>query len=282
MFLGSSPHQVGGFQESFLPDLEEDLSPDRVEWNVRELRNSLFGSFRPLHLESEQQTLRGFGPQPLLVFALLRYQGLGDKHIGWLFVVIEGRSMSDQKKQEGLIPIMNAWITSDKCASGMALISFVKWARSSIGWVTGGCPSGDSVAPTWVREATWGWSLIKHLECGKESARRGPSCMRRISSAGFGARGRYEMSTGLGGVLVIQGFFSHSVRQPFPESPPRVAFIPIRRWPVVHFPSIFAASSADVFNERYRHRWRSSMLWASIWRVFLALLSYDLFIFFEI
>ncbi|RWV82011.1 hypothetical protein GW17_00056521 [Ensete ventricosum] len=274
MFLGSSPHQVGGFQESFLPDLEEDLSPDRVEWNVREPRNSLFGSFHPLPLESEQRTPRGFDPQPLLVFALLRYQGLGGKHIGWLFVVIEGRSMSDQKKQEGLIPIMNAWITSDKCASGMALISFVKWARYG--------PRGSSsfcLIPRW--DATVG-SLIKHLECGKESARRGPSCMRRISSAGFGARGRYEMSTGLGGVLVIQGFFSHSVRQPFPESPPRVAFIPIRRWPVVPFPSIFAASSADVFNERYRHRWRSSMLWASIWRVFLALLSYDLFIFFEI
>ncbi|RRT68015.1 hypothetical protein B296_00006914 [Ensete ventricosum] len=29
-FLGSSPHQVGGFEESFLLDLEEDLSPSEM------------------------------------------------------------------------------------------------------------------------------------------------------------------------------------------------------------------------------------------------------------
>ncbi|RZR99541.1 hypothetical protein BHM03_00029106 [Ensete ventricosum] len=45
-------------------------------------------------------------------------------------IVVGGRSTSDQKRREGLIPIMNAWITSDGCASRMALISFVKRARS--------------------------------------------------------------------------------------------------------------------------------------------------------
>ncbi|RWW81528.1 hypothetical protein BHE74_00010072 [Ensete ventricosum] len=30
-FLSSSPHRVGGFEESFLPDLEETLGPGRVE-----------------------------------------------------------------------------------------------------------------------------------------------------------------------------------------------------------------------------------------------------------
>ncbi|RWW46337.1 hypothetical protein BHE74_00047731 [Ensete ventricosum] len=51
-FLNLSPYRVGGFEESFLPDLEEDLGPGRVEQNVGEPRNNLFGSFRPLPLES--------------------------------------------------------------------------------------------------------------------------------------------------------------------------------------------------------------------------------------
>ncbi|RZS10102.1 hypothetical protein BHM03_00041270 [Ensete ventricosum] len=33
-FLGSTPHRVGGFEESFLLDLEDDLSPGRVEWTL--------------------------------------------------------------------------------------------------------------------------------------------------------------------------------------------------------------------------------------------------------
>ncbi|RWV98635.1 hypothetical protein GW17_00038504 [Ensete ventricosum] len=47
-FLGSCPHRVGGFKESFLPDLEEDLSQGRVERNVGEPGNNLFGSLCPL------------------------------------------------------------------------------------------------------------------------------------------------------------------------------------------------------------------------------------------
>ncbi|RRT60047.1 hypothetical protein B296_00045235 [Ensete ventricosum] len=69
---------VGGFEESFLPNLEEDLSPGRVKRNVGESRNDLFGSFHPLPLESGRWALRGFNPQLLLVFALIRYQGLDD------------------------------------------------------------------------------------------------------------------------------------------------------------------------------------------------------------
>ncbi|RWW66159.1 hypothetical protein BHE74_00026489 [Ensete ventricosum] len=44
-FLGSSPYWVGGFEESFLPDLEEDRSPSEVEWSVRKPGNGLLGSF---------------------------------------------------------------------------------------------------------------------------------------------------------------------------------------------------------------------------------------------
>ncbi|RZS16051.1 hypothetical protein BHM03_00047993 [Ensete ventricosum] len=44
-------------------------------------------------------------------------------------IVAGGRSTSDQKKREGLIPIINAWMTNDGCASGMTLISFIKRAR---------------------------------------------------------------------------------------------------------------------------------------------------------
>ncbi|RWW48330.1 hypothetical protein BHE74_00045601 [Ensete ventricosum] len=48
MLLGLSPYRVGGFEESFLPDLEEDLGPCRVEWSVGEPGDSLLDSFRPL------------------------------------------------------------------------------------------------------------------------------------------------------------------------------------------------------------------------------------------
>ncbi|RZR74993.1 hypothetical protein BHM03_00047200 [Ensete ventricosum] len=41
----------------------------------------------------------------------------------------------------------------------------------------------------------------------EKSARCGPACTRRNSSAGFGARGRCEASTGLGGVLVVRRLF---------------------------------------------------------------------------
>ncbi|RRT36945.1 hypothetical protein B296_00048853 [Ensete ventricosum] len=39
--LNSSPHRVGGLKESSLSDLEEDLSPSRVEWSVEESGDNL-------------------------------------------------------------------------------------------------------------------------------------------------------------------------------------------------------------------------------------------------
>ncbi|RRT36798.1 hypothetical protein B296_00055775 [Ensete ventricosum] len=41
----------------------------------------------------------------------------------------------------------------------------------------------------------------------EKSAQCGPACTRRNSSAGFGARGRCEASTGLEGVLVVKRLF---------------------------------------------------------------------------
>ncbi|RZR72598.1 hypothetical protein BHM03_00014885 [Ensete ventricosum] len=76
-FLGLNPHWVGGFEESFLPDLEEDLSLDKVEWSVGELGNDLLYSFRPLPWELGWWAPRGFDPRSLLVFPLLCHQGLG-------------------------------------------------------------------------------------------------------------------------------------------------------------------------------------------------------------
>ncbi|RZS04019.1 hypothetical protein BHM03_00034278 [Ensete ventricosum] len=70
-FLGSSSYRVGGFDESFLLDLEEDLSPGGVERNVGELGNSLLGSLRPLTWEPRRWAPRGLSPQALLIFALL-------------------------------------------------------------------------------------------------------------------------------------------------------------------------------------------------------------------
>ncbi|RZR96746.1 hypothetical protein BHM03_00025800 [Ensete ventricosum] len=70
-FLGSSPHWVGGFEESILPDLEEDLGPGRVKWNVGEPGNGLFDSFGPLPWEPGRWAPRGFDPWLLLIFALL-------------------------------------------------------------------------------------------------------------------------------------------------------------------------------------------------------------------
>ncbi|RRT56768.1 hypothetical protein B296_00032267 [Ensete ventricosum] len=78
-FLGLNPHWVGGFEESFLPDLEEDLNLDKVEWSVGELGNRLLYSFRPLPWELGWWAPRGFDPRSLLVFALLCHQGLDDQ-----------------------------------------------------------------------------------------------------------------------------------------------------------------------------------------------------------
>ncbi|RWW46341.1 hypothetical protein BHE74_00047737 [Ensete ventricosum] len=60
-FLSSSPHRVGGFEESFLP----------------EPGNGLLYSFRPLPWELGWWAPRGFGPRSLLVFVVLYHQGLG-------------------------------------------------------------------------------------------------------------------------------------------------------------------------------------------------------------
>ncbi|RWV79167.1 hypothetical protein GW17_00059749 [Ensete ventricosum] len=76
-FLGSSPHRDGDFEESFPRDQEEDLDPGRVERNVGEPGNSMFGSYGPLSLEPWRSALRGFGPWSLLIFALLCHQSLG-------------------------------------------------------------------------------------------------------------------------------------------------------------------------------------------------------------
>ncbi|RWW81188.1 hypothetical protein BHE74_00010443 [Ensete ventricosum] len=42
-----SPHWIGGFKKPFLPDLEEDLGPGRVEWGVGEPGDVLLGSLCP-------------------------------------------------------------------------------------------------------------------------------------------------------------------------------------------------------------------------------------------
>ncbi|RWW57852.1 hypothetical protein BHE74_00035324 [Ensete ventricosum] len=42
-----SPHWIGGFEKPFLSDLEEDLSPSRVEWGVGEPGDDLLNSLCP-------------------------------------------------------------------------------------------------------------------------------------------------------------------------------------------------------------------------------------------
>ncbi|RRT46438.1 hypothetical protein B296_00047398 [Ensete ventricosum] len=58
-FFSSSPHWIRGFEESFLPDLEEDLNLSGVERNVGEPRNDLLGSLRPLPWEPRRWAARG-------------------------------------------------------------------------------------------------------------------------------------------------------------------------------------------------------------------------------
>ncbi|RZS17006.1 hypothetical protein BHM03_00049094 [Ensete ventricosum] len=65
------PHWIGGFQEPFLLDLEEDFSSGRIERGVGEPGDGLLGS-----LHSFPRGCRGwppgrFGPRALLIFALL-------------------------------------------------------------------------------------------------------------------------------------------------------------------------------------------------------------------
>ncbi|RRT85543.1 hypothetical protein B296_00004172 [Ensete ventricosum] len=50
--LGPSPHRVGGLEESFLSDLEEDLGPGLVEGGVGKPGDGLLGSFHPPPWES--------------------------------------------------------------------------------------------------------------------------------------------------------------------------------------------------------------------------------------
>ncbi|RZS16105.1 hypothetical protein BHM03_00048059 [Ensete ventricosum] len=77
-FLGSSHHQVGGFEKSFLPDLKEDLSPGGVERNVREPRNGMLGPLRSLPWEPRRWASRRLNPRALLIFTLLRHQSLNN------------------------------------------------------------------------------------------------------------------------------------------------------------------------------------------------------------
>ncbi|RZR83196.1 hypothetical protein BHM03_00009764 [Ensete ventricosum] len=74
--LGLRLHRVGGFEESFLSNLEENLSPGRVERNVGWSRNDLLGSLCPLPWEPKRWAPRGLIPQALLILMLLRYQSL--------------------------------------------------------------------------------------------------------------------------------------------------------------------------------------------------------------
>ncbi|KAJ8500032.1 hypothetical protein OPV22_010584 [Ensete ventricosum] len=72
--------------------------------------------------------------------------------------VVKGHSMSDQKRWEGLIPIINASITNDICASGMSLTSFVKQARYR--------PRGSSsfyFIPRRDAAIGFGWALARKL-----------------------------------------------------------------------------------------------------------------------
>ncbi|RWW50374.1 hypothetical protein BHE74_00043384 [Ensete ventricosum] len=77
-FLGSNPHRVRDFDESFLPDLEENLSMGRVERNIREPGNDLLDSLRPLPWEPRRWAPRGLSPRALLIFMLLRHLSLDD------------------------------------------------------------------------------------------------------------------------------------------------------------------------------------------------------------
>ncbi|RRT39647.1 hypothetical protein B296_00023279 [Ensete ventricosum] len=76
-FLSSSPHRVGGFEESFLSDLKEDLNLGGVEHNVGEPGNDLLGSLCPLPWEPRRWAPRGLSPRVLLIFVLHYHQHLG-------------------------------------------------------------------------------------------------------------------------------------------------------------------------------------------------------------
>ncbi|RWV84408.1 hypothetical protein GW17_00053876, partial [Ensete ventricosum] len=130
---GSSPYRVGGFRSPF----------SRI-WRKISVRVELSGvlgsqgvacsALSALFLES-----LGGGPREGSAREHFRSSRFSTTRASattyWLAlcsisgIVIGGRSTSDQKRREGLIPIMNAWIISDGCASRMAPISFVKRAR---------------------------------------------------------------------------------------------------------------------------------------------------------
>ncbi|RZS17075.1 hypothetical protein BHM03_00049186 [Ensete ventricosum] len=93
----------------------------------------MLGSLCSLPWEPKRWAPRGLGPRVLQTFSLLCYQSLsGDTLVGPLQHLWHNRwgSLNKRPKEAGRPdPIMNAWIINDGCASGMALISFMKRVR---------------------------------------------------------------------------------------------------------------------------------------------------------
>ncbi|RWW40631.1 hypothetical protein BHE74_00053937 [Ensete ventricosum] len=137
--LSLRPHRVGSFEESPLSDLEKDLCPSGVERDIGWSRNSLLTSLHPPPQEPRGWAPRGLSPRVLMILTFLRHQSLDDNvlvgPLQHFWYSHGGCSISDQKRREGLIPIMKAWMTNDGCASGMALTSSVNrasyWSRCS-------------------------------------------------------------------------------------------------------------------------------------------------------
>ncbi|RRT48111.1 hypothetical protein B296_00043883 [Ensete ventricosum] len=125
--LSFRPHRVGSFEESPLSDLEKDLCPSGVERDIGWSRNSLLTSLHPPPQEPRGWAPRGLSPRVLMILTFLRHQSLDDNvlvgPLQHFWYSRGGCSTSDQKRQEGLIPIMKAWMTNDGCTSGMALTS---------------------------------------------------------------------------------------------------------------------------------------------------------------
>ncbi|RZS20757.1 hypothetical protein BHM03_00053314 [Ensete ventricosum] len=80
--LGSRPHRVRSFEESFLSDLEKNLNPSGVEQDIGRPRNGLFASLRPPPWEPRGWASRGLSPGALLIFTFLCYQNLDGDVLG--------------------------------------------------------------------------------------------------------------------------------------------------------------------------------------------------------
>ncbi|RZR72378.1 hypothetical protein BHM03_00013036 [Ensete ventricosum] len=145
-FLDSNPHRVEDFDESFLPDLEENLSMGRVERNIREPGNNLLDSLRPLPWEPRRWAPRGLSPRALLIFMLLRHLSLDDD-------ILVGPLQHFRHDRRGLLHEYRCWAPSRITRRGLVRLRGDR-GRSSTGWVAGGYPSSDNVVLAWGREAT--------------------------------------------------------------------------------------------------------------------------------